>query len=566
MSNKIKKEITAIIQKFVGKEIEVVLTEPPNVEMGDFSWAVFEWAKKKKKNPPQLAQEISTEINKNLGKYKILRGVQAVGPYLNIFVDQEKLTKETLGAKLRAKKNQGKVALDVFQANPLKIFHIGHLRNAVLGESIRRLLKFSGYQTVTYSYSGDVGIHVARWLWYFKNFYQGKIPQEDFTKWAGEIYTKACVKMTEKEEYQQAVAEINRLLDKRDRKIIKLWRDLTKKSYQASWQIAKELACRVDHSFPESVCEKPGKKYIEQKIKQGKIKQDQGAWVVDLKKYKLGVFILLKSDGTALYQTKDYGLAELRRKKIKNFDKCLFVVGEEQNFYFQQLFKSMEVLKYPGWQKNEHLAHGLVSLKEGKMASRLGNVIAYDDLRDQTIKKVLAEMAKRNPRLKNKEEVAKKVALGALKFSLLQVDRLKSIKFDWQQALSFEGNSGPYLQYTYARIKSIERKAKKNRNTKTQKHKIDYGLLSNVAEVRLIKTLGKFEEAISNAGESYQPAVIANYLLDLAAEFNHFYHQCQVLDPEHLEISRARLVLITKVAEVLEQGLDLLGIEVVEEM
>jgi arginyl-tRNA synthetase len=578
MTDQIKEEIIKLLQTAVGKSTKVVLTTPPRVEMGDFSFPCFELASKKEKNPVELAKEISEKISQVINQSKSLREVQAVGPYVNFFASQEKLVAETLRTQdlgLRTQK-KGKVVLDVFQANPLKIFHIGHLFNAVLGESIRRLLEFTGYKTVTYSYSGDVGVHVARWLWYFKNFYHGRVPEHEFNKWAGEIYAESGIEMTKKLKYEKEVNDINQLIDRRDKSIAPLWKKLTQKSYAASWEIAKELGCRVDYSFPESVCEGPGKEFLNSKfqIPNSKIKRNEGALGVDLGE-KLGFFILLKSDGTALYQTKDLGLATLRHQKIGQYEKCLFVVGSEQEHYFKQLFKTIEILDHPDKKSEKiHVAHGLVSLKEGKMASRLGNVVSYDELRDETFKKILGEIEKKNPGLKNKKAVAMKVTLAALKFSLLKSDRLKNIKFDWEEALSFEGNSGPYLQYTYARIQAIIKKAKKQKikpsgagsGSAGKAKNINYNLLTNIEEVRLVKVLGKFGEKIEQAAAEYQPYVLAQYLLELAAEFNHFYHQCRVVDLEHLAISQARLVLINKVAEVLEQGLALLGIEVVEEM
>lgn len=571
----IKDEIIKIISQVSGSKLPVVLAEPPRPELGDYSLPVFELAKEAGKNPVEYAKNLQTKILKKVDNKSIIRDVQAAGPYLNIFVSGEKLVREILAGKPEKKKAKGQVALDVFQANPLKQFHIGHLRNAVLGEAIRRLVESQGYKTATYSYSGDVGVHVAKWLWYYKNFYHGAVPKKNFTEWAGELYAQASAKIGEKKEYDEEVNKLNRLIDQRDKSIVKLWQQMTKASYAASWQIAKELECQVNYSFPESVCELPGKKFVQEKIKQGKLKLDQGAWGLDLSAFDLGFFILLKSDGTALYQTKDLGLAQLRNKKIGKYDKCLMVVGSEQEYYFRQLFKIFEILKHPDAGKCQHVPHGLVSLKDGKMASRLGNVISYEELRDKTIAKILQAINEKNSALKNKDQVAKVIALGALKFSLLQVDRLRPVAFDWEQALSFEGNSGPYLQYTYARIRAIERKAlaaPKPRRSEAKageggrNQKINFDLLANTEELGLIKIMGKFGEAVDKAAEAYQPYLLANYLLSLAGEFNHFYHQCKVIDPEHPETSQARLFLIAKVAEILQAGLKLLAIGVVEEM
>ncbi|MFA5075891.1 MAG: arginine--tRNA ligase [Patescibacteria group bacterium] len=562
MLHKVRDEIIRILQTNLGPGIEVELSEPPQIEMGDFSFACFELAKAAKQNPVQLAAVLREKIVASLSPQGLVREVQAVGPYLNFFIDQEKITTQVLSGPVSFKGSRGTVLMDVFQANSLKAFHIGHVRNAALGESIRRILAFVGYKTKTYSYYGDVGINIARWLWYFEKFYQGAVPKAGFNKWAGEIYAQAAQKVAEKPEYEAECQEYNRRLDQRDPKLVKIWKKLCAQSYAGSQEIKKELNCQVDYFFPESVCEAPGKKYVQAQIKAGKLKKDQGAWVIDLDKYDLGVFILLKSDGTALYQTKDYGLAELRRKKVSNFTKLLFVVGSEQEFYFRQLFKSMAVLGYPGWDRNYHVAHGLVSLQDGKMASRLGNVIVYEDLRNETIKRVLAEINKRNASLKNKAKVAEVVAFGAIKFAMLSVDNTRPIKFDWDAVLDFEGDTGPYLQYTYARIRSISRKS----GHKKLVAKVDYSLLANIEERRLIKVLSRFSNVITKAADEYRPSLIANYLLNLASEFNHFYHACKVIDQTQPKLMSARLVLIDKVASTIQSGLALLGIETVEEM
>ncbi|MFA5358258.1 MAG: arginine--tRNA ligase [Patescibacteria group bacterium] len=565
MAVRIRQQIKDILRQSIGGDIDISLTIPPKLEMGDFSFALFELAKEQKKNPVELAAQLAVKLMQDVGDKNLIVEVQAVGPYLNIFVDKTAVVAEALKTKVAPKKGRGKIALDVFQANPLKMFHIGHLLNATLGDSLRRIVEFNGYKTATYSYSGDVGVHVAKWLWYYKNFYKGNVPKKEFNRWAGEVYAAACAKAAENSDYEKEINEINRLIDRRDKSIVSLWKKMTRASYKASWQIAKILDCRVDYSFPESICEDPGKKFVQAKMKSGSVKKDQGAWVIDLQQYKLGVFILIKTDGTALYQTKDLGLAQLRQKKIGKYDKCLFVVGGEQEFYFRQLFKTLEILGHPDAGKCEHVSHGLVSLKEGKMSSRLGNVISFDELLDRAQEKILEAINLKNPDLKNKNKVARIVALGALKFSMLHAERTHNVVFDWEQALSFEGNSGPYLQYSYARIRAIERKFKRGKS-KIRAGKIDYSLLVNVAELRLIRVVSRFGTAVEKSFESYQPSVISNYLIELASEFNHFYHECKVVDPEHMALSFVRLELLKKVAEVLKQGLYLLGIDVVEEM
>ncbi|MBU3957677.1 MAG: arginine--tRNA ligase, partial [Nanoarchaeota archaeon] len=303
----------------------------------------------------------------------------------------------------------------------------------------------------------------------------------------------------------------------------------------------------------------PGKKLVMKFLDRGGLEKSDGAIVIDLEKYGLGVFILLKSDGTALYSTKDFGLFELKRKKFK-FDKSLYVVASEQDFYFRQLFKAFEVLEMPGWEKCFHVSYGIVKLQEGKMSSRLGTVVLYEDLRDEAIKRVLQIIEEKNPELRDKEAVAKKIALGALKFAMLSVENARDIVFDWERALDFEGRSGPYLQYAYARACGILREAKKFPK------EYDASLLADSAEIALMKKIAQFPNAAAGAAKDYSPHIIANYLVELAQSFNTFYNKLPVLKAETAELRDARLKLVESARIVLKSGLQLLGIEALERM
>ena len=444
--------------------------------------------------------------------------------------------------------------MDVFQPNPFKPFHIGHIRNAVLGESIRRILDFQGKKTIAVSYMGDVGTHVARWLWYYDKFYKGKIPKENVSKWAGEVYAEATRKVAEKEEYEEEVKEVNKQLDERNPQLIEKWKKIRELCLKDFWKIKDELGIHLDDNFYESEVEEPGKETVEKLIKEGKAKKSEGAIVADLEKYGLGTFLLLKSDGTALYSTKDLGLLELKRKRHK-FDKSIFIVAEEQELYFKQLFKTMEIFKIPGWEKNVHVPYGLVTLKKGKMSSRFGTVILYEDFRDEMIKKV-REILKDSD-LDNKENVIRKVAFSAIKFSMLNIDNNKVIKFDWEQALDFEGKSGPYLQYSYVRTVNILKKAKLK--------DFDASLLKEDIERLLIKKIAQFPEIVKKSADQYSPSIITNYLFELSQDFNTFYQSLPVLKSED-KLKNARLKLVDTVRIILKNGLYLLGISVMDKM
>jgi len=539
------------IAKELGAKIEE--TEEPD-NFGDFAYACFSLAKETKRNPNEIAKELAEKI-----KMKFIEKVNAIGPYVNFYINWPEFTQEILKSvdkKYGSCEEKETVMMDVFQPNPFKPFHIGHIRNAVIGESIRRLLEFCGKKTIAVSYMGDIGTHVAKWFWYFNNFYKGEIPKENVSKWAGEIYSKATQKMEEKEEYEKEVQEINRKLDSKDKKLMKAWKKLRDLCLEDFWKIQKELDVHLDGHFYESESEIVGKSMVNDLIKKGVAEVSEGAPVINLEKYGLGVFLLMKSDGTSLYSTKDLGLYELKRKKYK-FDKSVFIVAAEQDFYFKQLFKVFEVLNLPGWEKNIHISFGLVTLKEGKMSSRYGTIILYEDLRDEMIKKILDEIEKKNPDLKDKYEIAKKIAFGAIKYSMLDIDNDKPIKFDWEQVLDIEGRSGPYLQYSLVRALSILKKAKIER--------YDPSLLKEDIELKLIKKLAKFPNIIKNAAAQYSPNILTTYLFELAQDFNSFYQSLPVLKAEK-ELKKARLKLVEAFTIVIKSGLNLLSISILEKM
>ncbi len=529
------------LKQNIAKELKVDINqieEPEN--FGDLAFPIFK-------------KEIDAS---KIGKIEFIKEIKQTGPYINFYINWSEFGNELLKS---IDKNYGRdnkeetIIMDVFQANPFKSFHIGHIRNAVLGESIRRILEFTGRKTITVNYNGDVGIHVARWLLYFKNYYKGDIPKENFTKWSGEIYAKASLKAKKDPEFEKQAQELNRKIDKRDKSIITDWKKIRDLCYKDYDRIKKELGVKVDAMFPESECEEPGKKLVLDLFDKGKLIKSEGAIGIDLEKYGLGFFILLKTDGTAIYATKDFGLLQLKRQY--KFDKMIYIVGSEHNHYFRQLFKTYDLLGLHPLEKSVHVSYGLVNLKEGKMASRLGNVILYEDLRDEAISRVKKEIEKRNPDLKDKEEAARKIAMGAIKFSMLYLENKKPIKFDWDEVLNFEGRSGPYLQYSYVRASSILEKEKPK--------KFDASELGEEIEVKIMKQIAKFPSVIQQSADKYAPYIICTYLFQLAQDFNSFYNSVPVLKSERKE---SRLKLVETVRTVLKTGLELLGVEAVEKM
>jgi len=517
-------------------KIDKLLEIPPDQKLGDLAFPCFILGK----NAGQTARELRQKIAVPEGFKK----VEVAGPYLNFFYDEGALAKEVLTSKLEPKKKKEKILMDIFQANPYKPFHIGHIRNAVLGESLRRILEFNGAKTYNVSYVGDVGVHIAKWLWYYTNFYKGKIPKKDVSKWTGVVYAKAIAKAGKSKKYEAEINAINKLLDDRSSTIVPIWKKIRDICFDDADKIAEELACKIDKRIPESECEGPGKLIVEKLYKTGKLKKSQGAIGIELSK-KLGFFICLKSDGTALYSTKDFGNLYIKNNAYRA-DKFVYVVGSEQEHYFKQLFEVFKRLKLSS-KEHKHISYGLVSLKDIKMSSRLGNVITYEDLRD----KMIAQAKKKNPK------IAKQVAIGAMKYNMLKYSTEKKIIFDWKTALSFEGDTGPYLQYSLVRANKIIQKARPKAGA------LNYSKLKSFEEQDLLKHIARFPIVVQNAAEQYSPHLVANYTYQLAHKFARFYEKNRVIGSTAV---KERLLLVKVFRNVLRKAINLLGIEEVSAM
>ena len=559
----IESEIRKDLEKAGFKNAKI--EKPPEGICAYFSIPCFQYASEMKKAPHMVAIDAAKHIRAG----GIIKEIKVVGAYVNVYVDKKILAKKVVSDIIKKEEKygslneKGKVIMDVFQPNTHKAFHIGHLRNAILGESIRRILSFSGKKPVAVSYMGDIGAHVAKWIWYYTKFYKGKIPKKDVSKWAGEIYTKATFKVDEnKEKYEKEIHEIHLKLEERDPKLTKIWKDTRKLCIDAISVVQKELDVHLDDAIYESEVEMPGKEIVIgcQKKMPKVIKKSEGAVIVDLEKYNLGVFVLLKSNGATLYSTKDIGLADMKNRKFGRYDESLFIVAVEQEHHFRQLFKTLELIGMKNYEKNHHISYGLVKLADAKMSSRLGNIVLYEDVRDKMKENIGDVVAEKNPSLAGKKEVIDIIALGAIKYSMLNHDTVKTITFSWDRAADFEGNSGPYLQYSYARSKSLLRKSGCK--------KICYfePLLKLCdEEADLIEKMSEFPVAVSHAASEYSPHIITNYLYSLAKIYSRFYNDVPVLKAEQ-KTKMFRLSLVAAYCIVMKNGLELLGIKVPEEM
>ena len=350
--------------------------------------------------------------------------------------------------------------IEGWNINTHKAVHIGHIRNILLSESVARISSFAGNKVIRVCYPGDIGAHVAKWIRYFLNYTDQSLPTQDFSKRGSNLYNFASVKVDENpEEYKKQIEELQKNLEEGDPKLQEIWKETRKLFLSALEGTLAELGSEnFDKRYFESEVEQPGIKLVQQMLKDGIAQHSQGAIAINLEEYNLGWFLLLKSTGASLYSTKDIALAYQKREDYPNYDASIYVVGSEQIHHFEQLFKTLEIIKFDH-KKLKHLAYGLIDLKSGKMSSREGNVILYEEFRDQLLDQANEMMQERNLPEEEKKQTARAIAFAAMKFAILLQDSEKKMLFDETQALSFEGETGPYIQYTYARINSILKKS-----------------------------------------------------------------------------------------------------------
>ncbi len=537
---------------------------PPSRELGDYAFPCFKLSPLLKKSPQQIAQELSgMKLPKNF------RSVQASGPYLNFFVEQGSLAESTLPQILKQGKKFGqnkelkgkKVMVEFCSPNSNKPLHLGHLRNIALGESYSRLLEAQGAKVVRANLVNDRGVHICKSMLACEKWFGGKInAKEKGDHMVGKFYVEFSKRAAQNPLLEQEAQQMLQEWEKGNAKVRKLWKTLCDCCLKGFKQTYKELGISFDQYYFESDYYTKGKEIVQQGLKKGLFeKLDDGAIVVKLEAHGLPDKVLIRADGTSIYITQDLYLA-LKKFKDYQLTESVYVVAHEQDVHFQQLFKILELLGYK-WASNcFHLSYGMVNLPEGRMKSREGTVVDADDLLQEVRSLAREELVKRYASL-SKSELQKRenaIALGAINFYLLRVDAKQDMTFNPKESISFEGETGPYLQYTVARAKSILRKAK-------GKSKPKFDALSHEKEQAVLSLLARFPEIVQDSRKSLSMHKLCNYLLELASAFNSFYHAVPVLEAEKSERS-ARIALVQATVYVLENGLQLLRVPVLEKM
>ncbi|MDA2936193.1 arginine--tRNA ligase [Patescibacteria group bacterium AH-259-L05] len=570
----IKKSIINTVQKALDLPSDFVLDLdlPPDPKMGDVSISCFEIAKHISQSPEKIAAHISRKVQAN----SIIQKVENVGPYINFFLKKNVWFESVLEQIYKQKQRFGnireekekKIVLEYSSPNTNKPQHLGHLRNNFLGWSLAQILQTAGHKIIKVNLINDRGIHICKSMLAYQLWGNNKTSESENIKgdhFVGDYYVLFEKKVQENPELLKKAQELLEKWEKRDKKTRKLWKEMNTRALDGINQTYKKIGVRFDKVYYESKIYKRGKNIILKALKKDLCYvRDDGAVEIDLTGHGLDKKVLLRADGTSVYITQDIGLSQLRYKQFKP-DTCIYVVGSEQDYHFKALFKILQVFGFE-WARNcYHLSYGLISLPKGRMKSREGEVVDADDIILEMENLAEKEIIKRSPDLDNNEvkKRAEAIALSALKFYLLKFTPQQNIKFNPEESLSFEGDTGPYVQYTYARIQSILRKSKLSEPGTDSR--IDYSELGNDEEIELLKQLFVYQNILARCVDEYNPAYLCTYILQLSQTFNKFYHKHHVLQAKD-NVRHARLVLISAIAHVIKNSLNLLGIDVLDEM
>lgn len=572
ISQKIEVAIQSLNFQMSLEEIYKSLGEPPNPELGDLTFGCFILAKALKKAPPMIAAELA----KNLAPDENIEKIQAVGPYLNIT-----FTAKSLGQKVVSRMIDGsyfkqqilpakpRTMIEFSQPNTHKEMHVGHMRNLCLGDSLVRMLKYCGRDLVSSTFPGDVGTHVAKCLWYMQKHNSEPVPETHKGEWLGRMYSKGNILLEdqlgtpEEDKNRQELTLILRELESKQGEYYELWKTTRQWSIELMQKVYSWADVKFDQWYWESDVDSDSVKWAQELYKQGKLVQSEGAVGMDLEAEGLGFCLLLKSDGNGLYATKDIELA--RRKFLDNhIEKSIYVVDVRQALHFKQVFKVLEKLGFEQAKDCFHLQYNFVELPDGAMSSRKGNIVPIMELIHRMEEHVKTQYLSRYENEWSKEEitdVAEKVAKGAIRYGMLKMDTNKKIVFDIAEWLRLDGESGPFIQYSYARIASLGRKF-----NFTPANNTSWELLTHKTEHALMQSLMNFNAGIAQASENFRPAAICSYLYELAKKFNAFYHDCPIGHVEDESLKQARLALSAATGAALKQGMALLGIPAPEKM
>ena len=551
------------IEDLTLEEIVALIEVPPNKEMGDFAFPCFRLAKVFRKAPNMIAADLAESIE---AKDEISK-VMPLGGYVNFFVNKSQLAENVIKDVLTKKENyghsdlgQGKaVVIDFSSPNIAKPFHIGHIRTTVIGNALYKIYDSQGYNVVRVNHLGDYGTQFGKLIVAFKLWGSKEAVEANPIPELLKLYIQFHDEAEKKPEMEDEARAWFTKLENGDEEAKALWQWFRDESLKEFARVYDLLDIEFDSYAGESFYSDEMDTVIDQIKEKGLLEESQGTNVVDLEEYNMPPALITKNDGSTLYMTRDLAAA-IYRKNTYDFDKCIYVVGSQQALHFQQLFKVLELMGFE-WSKDLiHVPFGMVALEEGTMSTRKGRVVFLEDVLKQAIEKTKETVLSKNPNAKNVDEISKQVGVGAVVFQELSNSRVKDYTFSWERTLSFEGETGPYVQYTHARCCAVLRKANEEVTTD-----INYDLLSDGDAAEVLKVIGSFNKSILSAMRRNEPHIVTRFVLDLAQAFNKFYHDNPIL-VEDEELRKARLALVAATRQTLENGLGILGMHAPERM
>jgi len=567
-----KEEIAKYIDEVTNigsTELKSYIEIPKDTNMGDYAFPCFKLAKKMRKSPAIIASEMKEKLENNMEKSNIIEKIDVAGGYLNFFINKEVLGREVLN-EIANKEKYGKselgkgknIVIDYSSPNIAKPFHIGHLRTTLIGNALYRTYKYLGYNVIGINHLGDYGTQFGKMIEAYKMWGEEYNLEEDPINKMMDMYVRINALCKEDENVLEKCRENFRLLESGDKYCVDLWnkfKDLSMVEFNKIYDI---LNVKFDSYNGEAFYADKTEEVIKKLEEKGKLTESEGARIVDLEDVGISTpCIIQKANGSSIYATRDLA-AIMYRAKTYDFDKCLYVVAYEQNLHFKQIFEVAKYLVDEKYAKGlEHVSYGMVSLPTGRMSTRLGNLVKIEDLINETIEKAGEIILEKNPELENKELVAKKVGIGAIIFNTLSTTTIKDQIFDWNTALNFQGETGPYIQYTYVRTRSVLEKI--GYLPKLEEVKIEN--LNDKYSQEILKLIYNFEDVLIQVTEKNEPSILSRYLIDLAKAYSSFYNENKII-VEDKDIQNARIYLTYVVGDVLKNGADLLGIQMPDKM
>ena len=551
--------ITDIDEAELSSYIEI----PPDRSMGDYAFPCFRLAKAMRKAPPAIAEELRAGITLPSSITK----AEVKGGYLNFFEDRAGAASATIKRVLADGENYGhsnegggkNVCVEFSSINIAKPFHIGHLPSTAIGNSLNRIYKALGYNTIAINHLGDWGTQFGKMIVAYKKWGGGKPIEESTVRELVKLYVSFHEEAEKDESLNDEARAWFRKIEQGDSEAVDLWQRMKTLTLKEVGEVYKLLGVEFDSYAGESFYEDKMQAVIDELDAKGLLKTDKGAKIVDLSEYNMPPCIIVKSDGATLYATRDLAAA-IYRKKTYDFVKSIYVVAYQQNLHFQQFFKVLELMGYDWVKDCVHVNFGMVSMEEGTLSTRHGNVVYLEDVLNASIEKTLEIIKEKSPDLEDKEAAARAVGVGAVVWGILYNSRIKDTSFSWKKMLNFDGETGPYAQYTHARCCSVLRKA-----GGYDEADIDCTLLSGEAETALVKAIAAFPDTVKAAAEKYEPYLIARAAIEICSRFNKFYYDCRIMDDD-MHIRNARLALTDAARICIKNALYLVGLEAPERM